>query len=117
MPYSRDAQLFANGLDKVVAGDGQPLEVEDAGKIRKALPSVLADFSVRGIVTVVEGPDVPDEVFNHLSVMVASEIADKFGLSSDEITILASRAQGADGKLRNQRAKTVPSSVLRMSCI
>ena len=117
MPYTREQLVTAIGEELNVASDGQPTEAEDAGIIRRLLPSVLADLALRNIVVVPDAEAIADGVYNHLSVIVAAEIADKFMLSTEAKTLLAARAQAADGKLRNQRARTVPSAPLRMSCI
>ncbi|GAA0236071.1 hypothetical protein LNAOJCKE_0950 [Methylorubrum aminovorans] len=99
-------QQIAEALGAV--GDGQPVEAEDAKKIRDALPGIVADLEVRGVGTFPNLDAVPPEAFDYLVDIAASRLSSKFGLPQDEIVTLASKAQAGEQRLRQHR--TLPYS-------
>lgn len=102
-PTSADlVQRIAERLGAV--GDGQPVEAEDAKKIRDALPSIVADLDLRDVGTFPNLDAVPLAAFLYLADIAASQLSSDFGLPQDEIVTLASRAQAAEGKLRQHRS-------------
>lgn len=104
MPYT-SADIIQRIAERLGAvGDGQPVEAEDAKKIRSGLPSIVADLDLRDVATFPHLDHVPDGSVMHLVAIAASALADEFGLPQDEIVTLASRAQAAEQKLRQHRS-------------
>lgn len=95
-------QQIADALG--ACGDGQSVEAEDANKIRGALPGIVADLDARDVASFPNLDAVPDAAVSYLVDIVASRLSSRFGLPQDEITILASRAQAAEQRLRQHNA-------------
>lgn len=95
-------------------GDGQPVEAEDAKKIRGALPSIVADLEIRDVAAFPNLDAVPDAAVLHLASIAAAALADEFGLPQDEIVTLASRAQAAEQKLRQHRSLPYSGATARV---
>lgn len=106
-------QRIAERLGAV--GDGQPVQPEDARKIRNALPGIAADLEERDVYSFPNLEVVPPAAFQHLTVIAASEMSDDFGLPQDEVVKLASRAQIAEQRLRQHRSLPYSGAPVRAS--
>ncbi len=114
MPYT-SADIIQRIATRLGAcGDGQPVEAEDAKKIRDGLASIVADLDVRDVASFPNLEAVPDASVMHLVAIAASALSDEFGLPQDEIVTLASRAQVAEQRLRQHRSLPYSGATARV---
>lgn len=103
-PYSLNDLVQRIAVRLGAVGDGQPVEPEDARKIRYALPAIVGDLDLRDVASFPSLDSVPPASFMHLADIAASALSSEFGLPQDEIVMLASRAQAAEQRLRQHRS-------------
>lgn len=104
MPYA-EADLVQEVAERLgVVGDGQTAEPEDAAKIRRALPGIVADLAGRDIYLFATLTEIDPAAYLHLAAIVAGALTDRFGVDQNDTVVLASRAQTAEQKLRYLRS-------------
>ncbi|AWI90278.1 hypothetical protein C0214_19665 [Methylobacterium sp. DM1] len=103
-PYSLNDLVQRIAVRLGAVGDGQPVQPEDAHKIRYALPAIVSDLDMRDVASFPSLDNVPPSSFLFLADIAASALSSEFGLPQDEIVTLASRAQAAEGRLRQHRS-------------
>lgn len=80
------AQLFTRALTKVMAvGSGETASAEDVSIAQEALAPLLAELTLLDVASVVITDDttaeeIPDELFQGLSTLLAMDIAAEFGM-------------------------------------
>ncbi|KMO35446.1 hypothetical protein VQ02_17335 [Methylobacterium variabile] len=88
-------------------GFGQSQEPEAQRRVCDALPGILEELALDEIYAFPLDEAVPGAAMDPLSAIVASRLADDFGLGADEATLLGQREQGAIARLRRYRAAPV----------
>lgn len=86
--------------DLGVAAIGQPPEIEDRARVDNNLDAVLAELPAREICDVPDHDNIPLELFNSLSAIVAWELRDKFGITGQGRVELETRNAEAVEKIR-----------------
>lgn len=85
-------------------GFGQSQEPEAHKRVRDALPGILEELALDEIYAFPLSENVPGAAMDPLSAIVASRLADDFGLSGEEAVLLGQKEQGAIARLRRYRA-------------
>ncbi|MDP4022954.1 hypothetical protein Q8W71_09995 [Methylobacterium sp. NEAU 140] len=85
-------------------GFGQTAEPEARARVSDALDGILDEMELDRVYDFASSSEIPGAAMDPLSAIVASRLADDFALSSEEATLLAARAQGAEMRLRRYRA-------------
>lgn len=80
-------------------GFGQGPEAEALVRMQEIGPQVLAELVKNRVYLPILEP-IPDETFDALASILASRASSDFGLGSDEIALLAQRAQAAEAVLK-----------------
>lgn len=85
-------------------GFAQSAEPEAHKRVRDALPGIMDELTLDRIYDFSASAEVPGAAMDPLSAIVASRLADDFGLPQADATILGQREQGAIARLRRYRA-------------
>ncbi len=85
-------------------GFGQSQEPEAHKRVKDALPGILEELALDEIYAFPLDDDVPGAAMDPLSAIVASRLADDFGLSGEDAVLLGQKEQGAVARLRRYRA-------------
>jgi len=86
-------------------GAGQSAEPEARKIVVDALDGILQELKLDEIYDFADSDEVPGAAMDPLSAIIASRLSDDFNLTADQITLAASREQGAREKLIRYRAQ------------
>jgi hypothetical protein len=96
-------QLIARVLSRLGAIQaGETPSAEDSDIVDDELEPVVADLAARGVAVISDLDEIDDEVFPHLSRIVANELAPDFGKIGSEADRLELKALAAERSLRIQ---------------
>ena len=100
MPRTR-AELINKALDVLgVTAIGQTVDADTAKIIDDDLDSALKTFAARELVYIADPNSIPDEVFQHIGILLADYNKNNFGLQQDELDKLNMAVLQAESQIR-----------------
>lgn len=98
--YTKDDLVQRTLVRLNVVGFGEAVELEARARVTDPLDGILDELEADGVIEFDVDTHIPGAALDPLSVIIAQKLSDDFGLTADQITTLAQRAQAATEKLR-----------------